>query len=490
MIQPMVSEAPNPEGFPIYGIPDNLRRAIINAAHQSNTSITPVAISALSAMSLVCQGLIKVQRLEKLISPVSLFMLSIQPSGERKSAVNSSIFKGVYRFIEETTERLAEEKSRHAARYSVWSATKRGLMNALRRKIESGDAGSDIAEQLEAHILLEPRPPKLVKLIHENTTPSALLRNLVEAYPTTALISDEALVVLKNGGLSDVGTLNKLWDGGRIEMDRISTGATVISESALTVALFLQNGVFQQLMRDKGDLLRHSGFLARCFVIEPCPMAGSRLLAYKVAADDNALQWFWNRCTELLRMQIPKDGTPPPEKTVLTFSPEAQALWMRHHDEVEQMLLPNGALAIHPDFGSKHVDKVARLAALLHFFEGYEGDISYTTLDQAINLGLWFGNEFIRLFSPPLEHSQEQMDANLLLKWLTDQFHSQRICCWYRNLVRQFGPNPLRNKARLEAALDLLEYQQFIAQYTDINTKKRLVGLTVSYMNLLTSLQY
>jgi hypothetical protein len=102
------------------------------------------------------------------------------------------------------------------------------------------------------------------------------------------------------------------------------------------------------------------------------------------------------------------------------------------------------------------------MAAHFHWFEGFEGDISRETLELAINTCFWYSNEFVRLFVPP---PQEVVDAHELCGWFHQiQMSGQRYV--RKNHIRQYGPNRVRDRRRLQAALDLLHVDGRIFFFT------------------------
>jgi hypothetical protein len=101
---------------------------------------------------------------------------------------------------------------------------------------------------------------------------------------------------------------------------------------------------------------------------------------------------------------------------------------------------------------------MARLAALFHYFQGYEGDIGIDSVERASAICEWYLVEFKRLFGVHPEIPIEIQDANTLENWLV------HFCNRYpgtsalaKNVIAQLGPNPLRkSKTRREAALYIL----------------------------------
>jgi hypothetical protein len=63
----------------------------------------------LGVISLACQNRIDVCRLNNLRSPVSLFLLTLAESGERKSTVDKLLMKPLYQLEEEWFEKYTHD---------------------------------------------------------------------------------------------------------------------------------------------------------------------------------------------------------------------------------------------------------------------------------------------------------------------------------------------------------------------------------------------
>lgn len=61
---------------------------------------------------------------------------------------------------------------------------------------------------------------------------------------------------------------------------------------------------------------------------------------------------------------------------------------------------------------------MARIAALLHYFNGDEGDVSLTAAEAAIEISAWYVDEYIKLFSKQQELDMVNTDADELYWWI------------------------------------------------------------------------
>jgi len=480
-----MNDANNMENFPLHALGELMGSAVYESTLVTGNSVSPNAVAALAVASLCVQGLVEIEKRPGLISPIGQFFAVIQPSGERKSASLSKVLTPLSAFATEASALHKAALAEFDASMAAWRAEERGIQASIRRKAESTERLDEERERLREHAKSKPNRPKRFKLVHENVTPTALWSSLAESIPTTSLISDEGHLIISSRALSDPGLLNKAWDSSTLIIDRATAGELVIEKPALTLLLQFQPGVFQKLLAQKGELLRDSGFFARCFVIAPPVMAGSRFLAYAPTLDTQNLMRFHERCTELLKAHVVDDQGQLLLRRTLAFSAEAQARWDKEHDLIEQAMQPGGFYYQFRDFASKQADKIARLAALMHFFEGHEGAISRETLERAIIIGNWFACEFVRIFTPPPTIPEDQKNAVTVRDWLVHQFRTTGLVAVRKNDILQLGPNPVRSKSALNGALGYLKMWGTVVEWKAPEDRKTYVALSQQFVQQL-----
>lgn len=233
----------NPENFPLWALGPELQTVVGNVQYQTSAPSSAIATALMTAMSVVCQGKIRIKKRGNLISPVSLWNIVIQESGERKSTVIKLLLKSVMEFSSMTAIKHSNALEIYYAALDGWKSEGKGIQKKIRQKVVRGESVSEDQQALLLHAEQKPIKPKTLKLIHENATPSAIIRNLDECFPTTSLLSDEGHTVFNSRAMADLGLLNKAWDGGTIHVDRVIDGSLVIHDPCLTVGLFVQRDV-------------------------------------------------------------------------------------------------------------------------------------------------------------------------------------------------------------------------------------------------------
>lgn len=155
--------------------------------------------------------------------------------------------------------------------------------------------------------------------------------------------------------------------------------------------------------------------------------------------------------------------------TELYFSVQAQAEWELIFNQIEAAIQPGGEFCNARDYASKVAENIARVAGVMHAFEGYEGDeISVETLRSAAQIVRWYAAEFIRLFSPPNPGEIIRMGALELDAWLINYVRETGSLLIRKNDLLQLGPNKLRKKELLDMALHRLAETGRLWSRTDV----------------------
>ncbi|EMX2294653.1 DUF3987 domain-containing protein, partial [Escherichia coli] len=99
---------------------------------------------------LVCQNLIDVCRLNTLRGPVSLFLLTLAESGERKTAVDKLLMEPLYQQEMLLYSRHKNELTTWKNKEELLKAQKKALLSKLNKELRKGADESETLRQLEA----------------------------------------------------------------------------------------------------------------------------------------------------------------------------------------------------------------------------------------------------------------------------------------------------------------------------------------------------
>lgn len=438
--------------FPsLIGLP--LINAAVGEVRANVKAPLPLIFStALTAISLALQGLYDVRKPLGGCVPCSLMILIIANSGERKSTVENIFLSGVRRFQSQMAERYESDISVWKNQIKIWELKDKAIQKAIAAFTFKGKATTEAERQLCEHSKVIPQKPKKFKMLYDDTTSQALFRGLYQDLPSAGLISGEGLGVLNGPALNDLPKQNSLWSGDPIAVDRVTGESYQLDDARLTVAMMVQESGFKIYLEARGEAARGSGLWARFLVCQPVSTQGSRQVDGVTTSREHS-EKFADRLADYVERNIELLEKIKPLRVTVAFSPEAAQRWVNLSNEIESQISPGGRLTSASDHASKLADNIARLAALFHCFEKFEGDISLSTLNLAIKVGNWYSGEFLRLFDIK---GEGEIDANELFDWLKKhsliEGPSMR-----KNIVRQYGPNRIRDKKRLDNALEVLQ---------------------------------
>ncbi len=455
--QPLATKV-EPEPYPLDALPDAIRAAVKEVQGFTKAPVPLVASSALAALSLASQAHADAKRAEKLTGPVSLFLLTIADSGERKSTCDGFFTKAIrdYRRRRPSWQSQCSKTTRQPRRHGRRSGP------ASRRRSASSPRRTSRPATRKRHYAIwsttSLETPRVPRLLYADATPEALAYGMARNWPSGGVVSAEAGIVFgahgmgKDSVMRNLALLNVLWDGGNLTIDRRTAESFTVRGARLTVALQVQEATLRTFFDRSGGLARGTGFLARFLVAWPESTQGFRPFT-EAPANWPALAAFNRRIAAILDRPAPVDEDGALNPPLLPLTAEAKAAWVTFHDAIESELSSGGELYDVRDVASKIADNAARLAALFQVFEGAGGAIGAEAFESASRIAAWHLNEARRFFGE-LAVPAELADAARLDGWLIDycRRHNTNIVP-RREVQRNVTPVHLRQKGVLEDAL-------------------------------------
>ncbi|HDM8170177.1 TPA: DUF3987 domain-containing protein [Vibrio harveyi] len=440
-------------------------KLITNAFNEAKTITQApdpmVYLATISAVSVAMQGLINVEMPTKKVAPVSLMSLIIAESGERKSSLENLLTKGIKSFHKENAEEYQNKLKEYKIRETLFEKRKTQIEKSF-------DLEDEASLELMVRALLEhennaPQKPTLASLSFEDSTIEALLNGLSEHIPNAYLGSSEGGVLLNSRVMSHTASLNAMWSGDEVTVNRKTSGTFTLEQARLTINIMTQWSALERFLTKNKDDVRGNGFLSRFLVCAPqsnCGFRQSNGIEYSSAN----LAAFNKRLSELMFQA--SELTDYTARRVVRFSNEAKKIWLDIANDIEFEMAPEGIFEHVKDHASKLPENIARLAALIHSFDDLsDSEISKEALFEAIDLIAYFSNEFIKVFSTKPKH---EIDAENLYYWFREQA-DMGVRYIKRNKVLQFGPTGTRKKKSLDIALD---YLKTIEPFGEILVKK------------------
>lgn len=456
-LAPLISESRS-ASYPIESLPGPIGAAVREVVGFVQCPEALAACSALSAASLVVQGLVDVRRVEGLTGPCSLFIMAVADSGERKTTCDGFFLRAIRAWETAQGEGAKPALAKHSADLSSWEARRDGLRLKIKensRKDHGSEAEERDLEQMEAD---KPSAPRVPRLLYAEATPEALAWALATKWPSAGVLSSEAGIVF--GGhanraesvMRNLAQLNVLWDGGTLPIDRRTSESFVVRGARLTMGLAVQPETVRTFLDMTKGLARGSGFAARFLIAWPESTQGYR--PFKDAPDRwPGLVAFNSRIEALLDVPLPITDAGVLEPKVLSLSSKAKAAWVAFADEVEAELRPGGDMEQARDVASKAADNAARLAALFHVFEhGPCGEIGAEHLAMASRVVTWHLYE-ARRFLGEMALPVEAINAARLEAWLVERCLAEGLDGVSTREILRRGPNSTRTRKSMGAAV-------------------------------------
>lgn len=449
--EPLRRPTPPPQPYPIAELGPILRPACEAIRREIQAPDAICGASLLAAASLAAQGLADV-RIDGRTYPLSLWMLTVAESGERKSAVDDEAMRAASEYERECHDAYASAREAYENEAEQYNA---------QREAAKGQAKKTNGEGLAAKLakLRAPEPPLLPKLTIADFTAEGIAKLLRDGRPSIGAFTDEAGLVFGGHGMTKetetrtAATLCKLWDRGELDRVRSGEGALKLYGKRLALHLLAQPIIAERALGNA--VLSGQGFLPRCLLAWPEGTAGTRGYVGENLKDNPALLQFNARTGDLLRRELPlRDGTRNAlQPRVLTLTPDAKAAWIEAYNAVEASEAPGQRFEQCKAWASKSAEQALRIAGVLRLVEEPDAQtIDVDTVRRAFEIALWHLNEAARL-AGTAELSPEVRDAEALLNWCHD---TGRTWLHSRAALR-YGPNRIRERSRFMAAAKVLE---------------------------------
>lgn len=445
--EPLRRPTPPAEPYPVAELGPILRPACEALRRVIQAPDAVCAASLLAAASLATQGLANVC-MDDRAYPLSLWLVTVSESGERKSAVDVEAMRAVHDAERAQCETYAAEVAQHGADLEEWTLRREAVKNDARKA-----KGKGLAAKLGG-LGDAPAAPLLPFMTAADFTAEGLAKLLRDGRPTLGAFTDEGGLVFGGHGMTPenvtrtAATLCKLWDRGEVDRVRSLDGATKLFGKRLALHLLVQPIIAERALSDA--ILSGQGFLPRCLVAWPEGTAGTRAYVSESARDAEGMRQFSARIADLLRRPLPLAGDSRNELAprALLLAPEAKAAWIEVYNAIEIHEAPGDAYAGCKAWASKTAEQILRIAGVLTLIGAPDAErIELDTLTNAAELAVWYLGEAQRL-ADTAEVAPEVRDAEALLNWC----HATGRVWLYSRAALQYGPNRIRDRARFIAA--------------------------------------
>lgn len=392
--------------------------------------------AVLGATSTAAQGHADVKTLHA-SSPISLFLLTIAKSGERKSACDKLATKAIREYQGPRLRQFAKE----FARYEEAKAAKYSNQFEVIEDPASTGVGVFAA------------PPANPKILFENLTLEGLVKHFETGQPSVAIFTDEGGTFFGGHSMKDTNRINtstnlsRLWDGK--DIDRTRSGSAIVTlpgrRSAAHIAVQPKIGL--EFLGDEAVL--DQGLTCRFLIAFPESTCGNRLIdrseeackkRRKAKAD---LELYGKRLTALLERPLPlvDDESQELEPRLLKLSDDARAQLEAFYNATEAQIGDGGIYENISGTVSKAAEQVARISGVLTLYDDPDATmVSGAIMSSALALMHFYLEEALRLLDTGKVPKRIE-DAENLRVWLCDHWDEDLIDA---STVARRGPNSLR----------------------------------------------
>lgn len=438
-----------------------------NALHE--TIKAPLALcaqSVLAAASFAAQAHFDVEMPWGETKPLSLALLTVGKSGERKSAVDDLVLGAAKAQERDEMEGFEESQVEFDALLAAWKSAS----EAAKKRAGAKDKGT-VSDFIAAgnEVGPPPKPPILPLRFVSDPTVEGLFKLLALGQPSVALFSDEGGLLIGGYALnSDNATKTlarwcKLWDGSPFDRVRAGDGSGILYGRRMALHQLAQPEVMTTLLNDR--IANGQGFLARCLVAWPESTIGQRYVVdrFERPGDRAEIRHLFGvfkrlfetlpRCKDQQRQIL--DPLP------LNLTPDALAVAVSASNQFEQLMAPGQPLSELQDRTSKALDNAVRIAGILTVMDwGVEArEIATPYLTKGLSLVQWYLAEALRIRASAIVPASV-IDAEALLAWLRDKdlkrFRSDRVL--------RTGPAQLRDKERMRVAIGELVSNGYLVE--------------------------
>lgn len=459
---PLFRDPEAPEPFPL-GALGGLEGVVRETLRIVQAPDALVAASYLAAVSLAAQGLGDVV-VDGRVHPLSLFLLTIGESSERKSSVDA-IATAPLRERQKTLY-LAQEEVITAweGQVAAWEAERKRILGD---KKQSREAKEKALENLGS----PPNKPWSGVFLVSEPTYEGLVKLLADGWPLAGLFAHEGGGFLgghamsKDHRLRTIAGLSELWDGKPIDRARSGDGVTLLFNRRAAVHLLAQPLVARNLLGD--TLAKDQGILSRFLTAEPVSTAGTRRYVEEAVESTPAYQAYaallglvWEGVERSL-LSDPESRRQGLGLRDIPLAPEAKNLWVKFYNHVEANL--RGDLAPIRGFAGKLPEHALRLAGVLALYHNPEAaSISKEPMESGIALAEFYGAEALRLvggYRVPRHLAQAQE----VLTWIIARTQGRTPRMVHLQEVYQLGPSEVRSAKAAREVLRLLEEHGYLA---------------------------
>ncbi|GGB71698.1 YfjI family protein [Fictibacillus barbaricus] len=346
--------------FPVDVFPPWLREYVEGVAESTQTPLDAPSMAAISILSTALAKKFYVLLTGEWSESLNTYTILALPPGNRKSSVFKAFQEPVTAYERGKREKLEEK----VYEQNVKRKAKQKRVEQLEKEYAK-DGNKAMLQEIVAlnNEINQERLTYLPRYIVEDVTPEKLTDLMADNNEKMALLSAEGggIFNIMAGRYAD-GKVNfeiflKAFSGDYCAVDRIGREAKVLNNPALTIGLFIQPNVVQ----DVPVSFQERGLMPRFLFSFPRSLVGYRKITPQ-PIETEVKKRYEDRIKQLMQLQ-------DLETIPLTLTDNATLEEIGLREELEEMFLEGGTLAEMKEWGSKLAGQIIRISGLLHIAE-------------------------------------------------------------------------------------------------------------------------
>ena len=385
----------------------SLETVIMLIARAVQVSVEMVGSAMIGVLSALAQAIINVSPKKSGVGcPVTINLLVIALSADRKSSTISAVIKPVLAAISRATD--------------------------SRR-----------------HMLIQ------------DVTVDGMVIGLIDRCHSQLLIAPEGASLFGGHAMSPdnlgrfMGNVSSLFSGEALTRTRAKEHSYA-EDRRLSMLVFVQPVIAMDFL--SSPLVMQQGLGNRFLYSQPPSLVGTRKFADIELDDEPEYKQYCEKITTLANQPWKiNPHTGGVDARTVRLSDDAKAAWVKYYDAMELAIAPGGDMATHAGYAGRYSEQITRLAALLAIADDSDVvTIDEETMLRAIDLGSYYMDSAMSAFNVA-PANKEELDAGTLLDWMRSKQDELNIAGIPVRMMYRTGPRCARPQKRTKVLLDLLE---------------------------------
>lgn len=336
---------------------------------------------------------------------------------------------------------------------------------------ESGERKSSTIEALLRPVLaiLRKATDQRRQLILGDPTVDGTIIGLIRRCPAQLLLAPEGATLLGSHAMNSnnlprfAGTLTAVYSGEPISRVRAKE-YEYAEDRRLSAVIAVQEIIATSFLSN--DLVMQQGLANRFIYDKPASKMGSRTLSRTDLQQNEDYQSLAEHLGRLAAHPWTiDDDTEGVSTRTICLSDDAFELWEVFYNYIESQLGKGGQLVNHAGYASRFSEQILRFAANLAVLDDPDvTEISGEVMERAMELAEYYLPTALHLFSAAPASAEEQR-ANALLQWMRNKMAEYDLPAIPTRLIYRYGPHPTRTCKAAHEALSLLVARGDIVPY-------------------------